>query len=152
MKEAKNNNLILMIILALVMAGGGFFAGMKYQQSKQPSRTGFLQGRSGVGQEINRRAIPEGMPEGMPGEQSRSGVGMIRGEIISQDEESIIVKLMDNSSKMVLLSGDTKITKSFEGTTDDLETGQQVMVSGDENSDGSLSAQTIQLNPVDGGL
>lgn len=125
-------------ILLIVAGGGGFFAGMKYQQSKQPSRADF-QARMGMGQ-------------GVPGAQRPAGAEAIRGEIISQDEGSITVKLPDDSSKIILISKNTVINKAAEGSVDDLETGKQVMVFGQTNSDGSISATNIQLDSGFGGL
>ena len=43
------------------------------------------------------------------------------------------------------MSDNTQITKSVGGTVDDLEKGEKIFVSGDENPDGSYTAQTIQL-------
>ena len=71
---------------------------------------------------------------------------MIRGEIINKDEKSITVKMPDNSSKIILLSENTKINKATEGSVDDLETGKQVVVFGQENPDKSISATNIQLD------
>lgn len=128
----KLNTILLIIILLLLVGGGSFFAGMKYQQSKLPN---FGQFRGAMG------------PQGTPGVQQR-GMGAVRGEIISQDEGSITVKLADDSSKIVLISEETEITKASEGSTDDLEVGKQVMVFGEENSDGSVSAENVQINPL----
>ncbi|MBU0618719.1 hypothetical protein KKD62_00620 [Patescibacteria group bacterium] len=133
----KNNIVILLIIAVLLAGGAGFFGGMKYQQSKQPSRADFQslgQSRGGLRQ------------PGMPGMQQRESSGMIRGEIINQDEETITVKLPDDSSKIILISENTTINKTTAGSVDDLETGKQVMVFGQENSDKSISASNIQLD------
>lgn len=124
---------LYVLILVVFVGIGAFFAGMKYQQSKQPSRADF-QGMRGTRQ-----------PGNMPGQEG--GSGMVRGEIINQDKGSITVKLPDDSSKIVLISENTEINKATEATTDDLTTGEQVMVFGETNSDGSVSATQIQLNP-----
>lgn len=128
----KNKNL-LVTILVIGVGVGGFFAGMKYQQSKQPSRVDF-QAMRGMRQ------------PGMSGVQQGAGSGMIRGEIIAQDEESITVKLLDGSSKIILISENTTINKTTEGSVDDLETGKQIVVFGQENADKSVSATNIQLD------
>jgi len=126
----KSKILIILGVLLIAVGAGGFFAGMKYQQSKQPSVAQFRgAGRQGTG--IQR-------PEGS---------NVIRGEIIDKDEASMTVKLADESSKIVLISENTAINKATEGSVDDLETGEQVMVFGQTNADGSISAQNIQLNP-----
>ena len=87
----KNKNLILTAIAVIIVGAGAFFAGMKYRQSKQPSRVNF-QARMGIGQ------------DNISGAGQRAGTRVIRGEIISQDAESITVKLPDGSSKIVLIS------------------------------------------------
>jgi len=122
---------VVIVILIIAFTAGGFLAGMKYQQSKQPARPDFqamrgLRGTSGI--------------------QRPAGTGVIRGEIINRDERSITVKLPDESSKIVLISENTAINKATEGSVDDLETGGQVMVFGQTNADGSISATQIQLN------
>jgi len=121
----------MVIALVLVACGLGFFTGMKYQQTKQPSRADFQEMRN--------------MRQGTPGFQRPAGSGTVRGEIIDKEEASITVKLPDESSKIVLISENTTINKATEGSIDDLETGEQVMVFGQTNSDGSLSATNIQL-------
>jgi len=131
------NNFLLVAILVIVVGAAGFFAGLKYQQSKQPSRTDI----QSLGQ--FRRDMRQSGTQDM---QPRGGSGMIRGEIINKDEKSITVKMPDNSSKIILLSENTKINKATEGSVDDLETGKQVVVFGQENPDKSISATNIQLD------
>lgn len=127
----KNKNLSIFILVIAVTLGSGFFAGMKYQESKRSqSRFGNLQ-------------------QGQGGQfQQRQGFRPVNGEIIGVDDKSITVKLQDGSSKIVLLSDTTSINKSAEGSKSDLKTGEQVAVFGTENSDGSITAQNIQLNPM----
>jgi ribosomal protein S1 len=78
-----------------------------------------------------------------------SGLGLrpVSGEIISQDDKSITVKLQDGSSRIVILSDQTEINKTSEGSKEDLKTGERITTFGTENSDGSVTAQNVQLNP-----
>lgn len=124
---------LVIAILVVIVGGGAFFAGMKYQQSKQPTFPRQFDG--GV----------QGQRTGAGG--NRMGFRPVNGEIISSDDKSITVKLQDGSSKIVLLSDTTQINKAAEATKEDLKTGEKVAVFGTENSDGTVTAQNIQLNP-----
>jgi len=125
----KSTKVILTIAILLIsFAGGGFYAGMKYQESKRP------QGPFG---NFQARQFSQ-----------RQGTRPINGEIISFDDKSITVKLADNSSKIILLTESTIINKSSEASREDLKKGEKVVAFGTENSDGSITAQNIQLNPI----
>lgn len=128
----KNTNIIVTVLLVIIVGGGAFFAGVKYQQGKQTSFRQF---------------------NGVPGQRTgtvgnRMGFRPVSGEIISSDDKSITVKLNDGSSKIVFLAGNTNINKAEEATKEDLKVGEKVAVIGQENPDGSITAQNIQLNPV----
>lgn len=127
----KNTTIIVIVaILIIAVAGISFAAGIKYQQTKQPQ---FLR----QGGQLDRNQF-----------RNNSGVRPVRGEIISSDDKSITVKMQDGSTKIVILSStNTVINKAAQGTKDDLKTGETVMVFGTQNSDGSVTAQNIQLNP-----
>jgi len=47
-----------------------------------------------------------------------------------------------------LFSETTVINKAVRATIDDLKNGERVAVFGTENTDGFISAQNIQLNPM----
>ncbi|MCL5090523.1 MAG: DUF5666 domain-containing protein, partial [Patescibacteria group bacterium] len=72
----------------------------------------------------------------------------VRGEIISSDDKSITVKLNDGSSKIVFFSEKTEYVKSATAAKSDLKSGNTVMIMGSTNSDGSITAQNIQINPL----
>jgi len=133
----KNKNLIIVIvgIVALAIGGGaGFFAGTKYQQSKVSSqRQQFANG--------NFQREMMGRSGNVQGESA------IRGEVISKDNNSITIKMQDNSTKIVVLSSSTTISKSTQGSADDITQGENVMAFGTTNSDGSITAQSVQINP-----
>lgn len=118
----KNKNLLITILLLVIVSGLAFVGGMTYQKSKLPA--------------FNRQFA------------GRAGFRPVNGEIISADGKSITVKLQDGSSKIILLSAKTEINKAAKATNEDLKVGEKVMVVGQENSDGSVTAQNIQLNPI----
>jgi hypothetical protein len=131
-----NKNLIIVGVAAAVIFGaGGFFGGMKYQQSKVPARFANFQGaRNGNGNTDSSNA-------------RNSNFRPVNGQIISADDKSITVKMQDGSSKIVLFSDQTQINQATAATKGDLKTGETVAVFGTANSDGSVTAQSIQLNP-----
>jgi hypothetical protein len=132
----KNKSLLITIIVAIVFGAGGFFGGMHYQKS-QPVTFGSV---------ANSEGKPAMMFKGGGGSGVQTmGVEPVSGEIISQDDNSITVKMEDGSSKIVILSDATKINKTSEGTSSDLKTGEKVTAFGSANSDGSITAQTVSL-------
>jgi len=133
----KQNN-IIWVLLIVLFTGASFFGGTKYQQSKTLSQ------RSQFGD----RMMPPGVNNNGQGNRARMGGGQIIGDISSQDEKTITVKLQDGSSKIILLSEKTSINKASEGLVSDLKIGEKVAIFGVTNTDGSVTAQNIQLNPI----
>lgn len=126
------NIVVIAIVIGVGAAGAGFFGGMKYQQSKfgqmTPSTANKQRGQN------------------MTGGGSFGGVRPIIGEIKKIDKESIIVQLKDGSSKIIILSGTSLVSKTEYLSVNDLQTGTQVGVFGTLNEDGSVTAQNIQID------
>jgi uncharacterized protein YneF (UPF0154 family) len=122
-------NLILILIALIIVGAGGFFGGMKYGESQ-----------------ALKNLTPEKMREIF--QQQRAGQNFVSGQVISKDEKSLTVKLPDGSTKIIFLSQSTQILKATEGSIDDLQVGKEILVTGNQNTDGSLTARTIQIrNP-----
>jgi len=138
------NKQIVTIIIVIAVGTLGFFGGIKYQESKSINNrfNGNLQ---------NTRTFQNGQQNGQ-NQMRRSGFRPVIGEIINQDENSITVKLVDGSSKIVLLSEKTIYNKAETATKTDLKKGERVNVFGTENTNGSVTAQNIQLNPLLNGM
>lgn len=76
----------------------------------------------------------------------RMGSGnMVDGEILSKDDSSLTIKLKDGGSKIIIFSKSTNVLKSSQAKIDDINVGDEVVVSGKTNSDGSVTADSIQL-------
>jgi hypothetical protein len=135
----KGKNIIIPVIAAAVFGTGGFFGGLEYQKSKVPSMA------NGFPRAVGSRAT--GFPEVNGTPSAGRGGGMTLGEIISKDDKSITVKSDSGSTKTIYFTDSTKITKSGSGSKDDLTTGAKVMTNGTSNSDGSVSAINIQIQP-----
>ena len=71
----------------------------------------------------------------------------VRGSIVSIDKNSLTVQLTDGSSKIVILGASAKIEQTQAASTSDLKAGEQVLDLGSTNSDGSVTAQNVQINP-----
>lgn len=136
-------NMIVMGIVVIVVAVGAFFGGMQYQKSQSPFVRGMMRGIEGgpMNADGNR-------PFRMGRDGGSMGGGAVTGEIIAQDEKTITVKMDDGSSKIINISDKTSINKASEATITDLKVGEKVAAFGTTNSDGSVSALNVQLNPI----
>jgi hypothetical protein len=140
--KGKNKNLVVMIIVAVIVGVAGFFGGIHYQKSQASTMaTTDRQFFNGNGQGGRRTMMMQGGPQGQ-------GSKPVSGEIISQDDKSITVKMADGSTKIVVLTDSTTINKSSTGTKSDLKTGEKVTAFGSNNSDGSVTAQMVSLGSV----
>jgi len=147
-KGMEKNPLLLALILSVIVGTGAFFSGMKYQESKRVSfnREGMFNGSTGMMGQNGQ--TPQGQGQNQTNRQGNRGVNGVNGEIIASDEKSITVKLSDGSSKIIFVGTSTSINKATEGTKTDLVTGTKVAVFGSTNTDGSMTAQNIQINPM----
>lgn len=134
----KMTNLIIVGVLALLIGGGGgFYGGMQYEKGKQPTRATFRNGNFLGGFNVNGRIRGAG-----------AFGGVVRGEVTSVNGTTMTVKLADGSSKIVILGGSTTVGKTTTGTTADVAVGQTVAATGTTNGDGSVTATTIEINPL----
>jgi len=131
----KNTIIGAVVIVGIVSAGSGFFGGIKYtdyQRSKNRT-TGMRQFQGmGNGDQMQNRTL---------------GGRPVTGEVINKDETSITVKTQDGGSKIIILSKTTVYSKTEEATLNDVSVGEKVGIFGTENSDKTMTAETVQLNP-----
>lgn len=142
------NKKIAVIIAIIIIAGGSFYAGMRYDQSKNTAANRNAGGFANLTSEERQARLQQfgtmaGQGGGQKGMQANGGFAF--GDIISKDDKSITIKLPDGGSKIIFYSNSTQVKKAVDGTSDDLQTGTQVTINGTANSDGSLTAQTIQI-------
>lgn len=124
-----NKTVILTIILIIAAGIGGFFVGKSHHSSR------YTFGYTSAGFAARRNI-------GNPNIQA------IRGKIISSSNGVLTISLLGGNSKLVVIGSNTTITKSSTASASDLTAGNQVMVLGAINSDGSITAKSIQINPA----
>ncbi len=138
-----HKKIITPIIISVLVAGGlGFFAGSQYAKRSVSTQAAQFRGQFGS------------QNGGFGGQGSQGGIrmrgaggGVVMGDILSKDATSITVSMQSGGSKIVFLSNGTAIAKSVSGSASDLVIGEHVLINGTANSDGSLTAQMIQLRP-----
>ncbi|MFH2109204.1 MAG: hypothetical protein ABII16_01940, partial [Patescibacteria group bacterium] len=69
-------------------------------------------------------------------------------EVVALDDKSMTVKLIDGSTKIVILSDTTKYTKSQDVAKTDLTVGGTVAVIVAPSQDQAVVAETVELNPI----
>ena len=130
MKSGAKMKLLVVLVGIVVIGGGAFFGG--YQVGKTSGRPGGRQ-FGALGQNGLRT--------------DTSGNSFVTGEVISKDDKSVTIKLPAGGSQIVFLSDSTQITKSASGVIGDLITGTNISANGTKNTDGSISAKTVQIRP-----
>ena len=129
------------IAITIIAGGIGFYGGTKYSSSSKDQFGNFPNGMQQGIRQVGSIGTKSGniMPK---------NEGLTMGTIISKDDKSITLDVKPNGSRIVFFSGTTKISKSAEGTVTDLTEGTSVMITGTPNSDGSITAQSIQVRPT----
>jgi hypothetical protein len=138
--------LLIILVTAVVVGGGAFYGGMKYQQSKNSLSRVSGQGFQNLTEEQRQQMLQGNAGAGVQSGRG-NGANFLAGEVISKDEKSLTLKASDGGSKIIFFSASTKISKMIDGSADDLEIGKTITVNGQQNSDGSYTASTIQLTP-----
>ncbi len=137
---------VILVVACLLSFNLGIYYTKKTgtQRNQDFSQNNFGRSQNGLG-DGNQRFQNGGGP-GVMNSEGRSQMGrMTAGEVLSIDGSSMTVKLRDGGSRLILLSNDTKVSKSIDGQTSDIKQGQNVVVNGSSNQDGSLVAESVQL-------
>lgn len=127
----KKNNILYIttIIITMIL---GFVLGIMYQQNKMIKPSTF-----------------QSMRDRQPQMQNRNNTFRpLNGKVINIDKDSITIKLTDNSSKIVMITKNTEIHTTSKITLDDIKKNENIVVFGEINTDGSVVAQNIQINPM----
>jgi hypothetical protein len=132
----KTTNILLIVLVSLLTIGGSFGIGYKVGQ---------LRNKTVLGSRFNNFV---GSKMGQGG-ALRPGMGrnQIAGDITSLDDKSLTIKMADGSSKIILLSDSMMVNKTAAATKSDLKVGGKIAVFGAVNTDGSVTASSIELDP-----
>ena len=146
--DKKNSTII--IVVAVVVGAVAFFGGIKYGQSPSALAKLSTAQKQTLAQSLRGSAATGGAAGStrLRGAFQGGQGGFSSGQIISKDDKSITIQTQGTGSKIIFYSGSTTIGKTASGTPDDLQKGTQVLVSGTANPDGSINAQSINLNPA----
>lgn len=126
----KKYQTIGMVLAAIVL---GYFLGMSFPIKNQNA--------------VSRESKINMMGNMTPRAGAMGGSRPISGEIIAVDDKSITIKLQNDTSKIILFDSGIIINKMAKGAITDLKVGEKVAAFGSENTDGSMTAQNVQLNP-----
>ena len=140
-----NKTIITAILVAVVFGGGGYYFGKQASASATPTGAAAFAGRTGA-------------PGGTGRFGGGAGGGFTTGTIISTGSGTMTIQMPTSTStsattgtKIVILDANTVISELQTVPTTNLAVGQSVTVSGTSNSDGSVTATSIQVRPARAG-
>lgn len=144
MKEQKST--IVAIILIIIVAVIAFWGGIAFQRvhsnraySVMPgSMNGFGQGRF-----MGRPMMGFGTRSGQAG----FARGAVNGTVTNISGNQVTVKLPNGITRTVNLSSTTQYLQTSTASQNSLSLGQNVTIMGQGSQNGSLSAQTVTINP-----
>ena len=140
------------LLVIVAVGGGSFWAGMKVEENRviQNPASFFQRFREQGGQFSGQFGTP---PAGFPGavgtpqpggEAGRMGGG-IMGTIKAVEGDTLVVTTEEGEVR-VQTTDTTLIEKNMAVDVGNLEVGEQVVVSGSRNDDGSVTARSIRIS------
>jgi phage baseplate assembly protein gpV len=136
MKKYKTH--IIWLLVAIVALVGGFYWGRANGTASRGSFAG-----AGTFSSSTRRFAGTG--------GAASG-GLAAGQITAMDSSSITLQLANGNSEVVFYTSSTPVSEPTTVLPSTLKVGTNVMVTGTSNSDGSVTAQTIQVRGATGAV
>jgi pectate lyase len=128
-----NKQIIVSSLISIIVAGGiGYYVGSHRVSTASNMRQGMM-GQAGLG-------ARGGFARGASG-------GMVNGSVVSLTDNVLTLKARDGGSRVILFTAGTKVTKSVDGARTDVKDGVNVVILGTQNTDGSITAETVQIRP-----
>ncbi len=137
-KKIDTKSITKLVVIAVIAAGLGFYGGMTYEKGTSAA----------VGTNLARGAGQFGAGGARGGTRAgggAGGAGFVSGDILSKDANGITVKTRDGGSRIIIISSATSTFKPEPIQLDALNVGDSVMVMGKANTDGSYTADSIQV-------
>jgi len=135
------------IVIGVILIIIAFVGGLEYGKSTAASSSSAASRGATFGSSTGTRSFA--------GRAGGTGGGLVAGTIVAVDPTSISIQLPNSTSTtattgstVVLYSDGTSILKSVVGSPADLSVGESVTIQGTANSDGSMSANEIQIRPT----
>ena len=121
-------------VIAVIALAGGFFWGKNMAVA-------------GVAQNRNRAFVGPGTgaPGGFGGRGGAGGGGFVAGTVTAIDANSITLQLPNGNSENVFYSSSTSVVVPQTASISAIQSGAMVMIGGTQNTDGSMTATTIQV-------
>jgi hypothetical protein len=135
------------ILLLGLVAAGSFWGGMAYQSSRVNSARANFEAARG---QIDQAGFPGDLafsPQGgLPGDQATGFFGGrgTTGQVKTIEGDTMTVSTAQDVTT-VYLSDKTQIEKSVAGAITDLQPGTRVQVTGEQDSNGTISATRITI-------
>jgi hypothetical protein len=141
---------VLAVLVVVVVAAGSFYGGMVYGKN-QVEPTFAVAGEgiefSGPRGQFGQRGMQPGAEEG---QLLREQGGMLFGEIQSIGSGELTVTDPNGEQITVYVGDTTLIQKQASVTLDALEEGETVIISGNRDDDGNITARSLQVSPGGG--
>jgi hypothetical protein len=144
MKNLKQIFSVSTIIISLITLAIGFAGGFIYQKSKTPAFARNGQFQTAGGNSSNRSGARGTNGTGIPNQRIMSKE--IVGEITSVDSSSLTIKTPDGGSKIIMISDSTTVNQATKVDKNSLKVGSQISISGDQNTDGTVTGKIININ------
>jgi Domain of unknown function (DUF5666) len=122
---------IVWVIVAIVALVAGIFWGKAMTSARG---TGTFAGRTGTG-----------AAGAFAGRGGAANGGLAMGSVTAIDSQSITLQLANGNSENVFYSSSTPVIVPQAASISSITPGTNVIITGTQNSDGSLTAQSIQV-------
>jgi hypothetical protein len=145
--------IVLGVLAVLAIAAGSFYGGMVYGKNQAQADLPMIVDAEGMPTGQGQFAtLPEGQRGMIRGQFAGGQGGMLFGEIQAIGNGELTVTDQNGEPIQVIVADTTLIQKQAEVTLADLEVGETVVVSGNRDDQGNITARSLQVSPGGGGF